>query len=37
VRTRLKLACAPNPPDVADALGLALCYAARQDLGGMLD
>ncbi len=37
VRTRLKLASAPHPPDVADALGLALCYAARQDLGDMLD
>jgi crossover junction endodeoxyribonuclease RuvC len=37
VRSRLKLASAPHPPDVADALGLALCYAARQDLGEMLD
>jgi crossover junction endodeoxyribonuclease RuvC len=37
VRTRLKLASAPHPADVADALGLALCYAARQDLGEMLD
>lgn len=37
VRTRLKLASAPHPADVADALGLALCFAARQDLGGMLD
>lgn len=30
VKARLKLATAPHPPDVADALALALCFAARQ-------
>ena len=35
VRTRLKLASAPHPADVADALALAICYAARQNLGAM--
>lgn len=30
VKARLKLAAAPHPPDVADALALALCFAARQ-------
>lgn len=30
VRARLRLAVAPNPPDVADALAIALCFAARQ-------
>lgn len=29
VRQHLKLAAPPNPPDVADALALALCFAAR--------
>jgi crossover junction endodeoxyribonuclease RuvC len=32
VKTRLKLASAPHPPDVADALAIALCFAARQNL-----
>lgn len=30
VKARLKLAAAPEPPDVADALALALCFALRQ-------
>ena len=29
VRQHLKLAMAPNPPDVADALAVALCFASR--------
>lgn len=33
VRQRLRLASAPSPPDVADALALALCFAARQEVG----
>jgi crossover junction endodeoxyribonuclease RuvC len=32
VKARLKLAAAPEPPDVADALALALCFAMRQRL-----
>ncbi len=31
VRARLKLNFVPNPPDVADALAIALCFAMRQD------
>jgi crossover junction endodeoxyribonuclease RuvC len=34
VRSRLKLNVALEPPDVADALALALCFAARQQLSG---
>jgi len=34
VRTRLRLAAAPDPPDIADALAVALCFAARQGEGG---
>jgi crossover junction endodeoxyribonuclease RuvC len=30
VRARLRLAAPPNPPDVADALAIALCFADRQ-------
>lgn len=30
VKARLRLAEAPNPPDVADALAIALCFADRQ-------
>lgn len=30
VRTRLRLAAPPNPPDVADALAIAICFALRQ-------
>lgn len=30
VRSRLRLAAVPEPADVADALALALCFAARQ-------
>jgi crossover junction endodeoxyribonuclease RuvC len=30
VKTRLGLNAAPNPPDVADALAIALCFALRQ-------
>lgn len=30
VKARLRLASAPNPPDVADALAIALCFADRQ-------
>ena len=33
VRTRLRLAAAPDPPDIADALAVALCFAARQGIG----
>jgi crossover junction endodeoxyribonuclease RuvC len=36
VRSRLHLAAAPHPPDVADALALALCFAARQEVAGLL-
>lgn len=36
VKTRLKLASAPHPPDVADALAIALCFAARQNLDSKL-
>ena len=31
VRTRLRLAAPPNPPDVADALAIAICFALRQE------
>jgi crossover junction endodeoxyribonuclease RuvC len=31
VKARLKLAAIPEPPDVADALAIALCFAARQE------
>ena len=34
VRSRLKLNVPLEPPDVADALALALCFAARQQLTG---
>ncbi len=30
VRARLRLAAPPNPPDVADALAIAICFAVRQ-------
>jgi crossover junction endodeoxyribonuclease RuvC len=30
VRSRLRLAAPPNPPDVADALAIAICFAVRQ-------
>lgn len=30
VRARLRLAAPPNPPDVADALAIAICFADRQ-------
>jgi len=30
VRTRLRLAAPPSPPDVADALAIAICFALRQ-------
>jgi len=36
VRSRLRLAAVPEPPDVADALALALCFAARQSVGQRL-
>ena len=36
VKARLNLAAPPNPPDVADALAIALCYAARQDIAERL-
>jgi crossover junction endodeoxyribonuclease RuvC len=35
VRSRLKLAAPPHPADVADALALALCFAARQELSAL--
>ena len=31
VKSRLKLAEAPEPPDVADALAIAICFATRQE------
>ncbi len=34
VRARLQLAAAPDPPDVADALAIALCFALRQGTRG---
>lgn len=33
VRARLRLATVPEPADVADALAIALCFAARQQVG----
>ncbi|MBV9866636.1 MAG: crossover junction endodeoxyribonuclease RuvC [Abitibacteriaceae bacterium] len=36
VRSRLRLVTMPHPPDVADALALALCFAARQSVGERL-
>ena len=33
VRSRLRLSTLPHPPDVADALSLALCFAALQEVG----
>ncbi len=30
VRSRLRLAAPPSPPDVADALAIAICFALRQ-------
>jgi len=36
VRSRLGLASAPEPADVADALALALCFAARQSVARRL-
>jgi crossover junction endodeoxyribonuclease RuvC len=36
VRSQLRLAAAPQPADVADALALALCFAARQEVAGLL-
>lgn len=32
VKARLKLNFVPNPPDVADAIAIALCFAARQNV-----
>jgi len=32
VRQRLNLKTTPHPHDIADALAIALCYAARQDI-----
>jgi crossover junction endodeoxyribonuclease RuvC len=31
VRARLRLAAPPHPPDVADALAIAICFAVRQE------
>jgi crossover junction endodeoxyribonuclease RuvC len=31
VKARLRLSAIPEPPDVADALAIALCFAARQE------
>ena len=36
VKARLKLSAIPEPPDVADALAIALCFAARQETVGRL-
>jgi crossover junction endodeoxyribonuclease RuvC len=36
VRSRLGLAAAPEPADVADALALALCFASRQSVARRL-
>ena len=36
VKARLGLAAVPEPPDVADALAIALCFAARQESAGRL-
>ena len=33
VRVRLNLNTVPNPPDVADAIAIALCFAMRQNAG----
>ncbi|HEX8832990.1 MAG TPA: crossover junction endodeoxyribonuclease RuvC [Abditibacteriaceae bacterium] len=33
VKARLHLAAPPSPPDVADALAIALCFAVRQGTG----
>lgn len=37
VKTRLKLNAAPHPPDVADALAIALCFVARQNFSEILE
>lgn len=37
VRARLKLNAPLNPPDVADALALALCFALRQEISANLE
>ena len=31
VRARLRLSAPPNPPDVADALAIAICFALRRE------
>lgn len=36
VKARLKLTAVPEPPDVADALAIALCFAARQETAARL-
>jgi len=36
VRQRLNLKTTPHPHDIADALAIALCYAARQDIGELM-
>lgn len=36
VRARLNLRAPLHPPDVADALAIAICFAARQEIGGKL-
>jgi crossover junction endodeoxyribonuclease RuvC len=37
VRARLRLSAPIHPPDVADALAIAICFALRQDLAGKLE
>jgi len=36
VRSRLRLLAPPNPPDVADALAIAICFALRQEAASKL-
>ncbi len=36
VKSRLQLSAPPNPPDVADALAIAICFVLRQDAASKL-
>ena len=36
VKSRLRLSAPPNPPDVADALAIAICFVLRQDAASKL-
>ncbi len=36
VKARLQITAALHPPDLADALAIAICYAVRSDIGRRL-